>query len=329
MQRRFGVHGRAEVPTLDALWSDAIAEAVKLKRDQSTIDNKERARKRVSAAVLSTRLDALTTKMLDKERARLIARCRSWGTARITVDEIRALLKLAQRWGYVTQVPELRRITAAECGVQVDDEAASLTASEAIALLDELAGLARPMHHAIAAVQLFAGVRVGTALGLHETEIDHEEGRLAFAHQWNDDEQALGPLKGRKTHRTSMLPALAEILARYPRECPGHDLVFACRDTGKPIRRISYNKQLRAAAKRAGIAEPKRVTSHLLRHTAGTLVAEATGSELAVMHFLAHSDPRVSRQYIHGKRRHADIGARALHDALRREQERERGGPVR
>lgn len=302
LQRRFGVHGRSEIPTLGVLWDEAIAHAEKLGRDRSTIDNKERACKRVSAALLATRIDKLTNRLLDKERARLVSTCRAWGTARITVDEIRALLKLAQRWGYVSTVPDLPRITASEIGVQVDDESASLTAAEAIALLEALARLRRPMHHAVAAVQLFAGVRVGTALGLHESEIDLDDAVLTFAHQWNDDEQALGPPKGRKTHRVPLSPALATILSRYPRECPGQPLVFALRETGKPIRRLSYNKQLRAAAKAAGIAEPQRVTSHLLRHTAGTLIGEATGSELAVMHFLAHTDPRVSRGYIHGKR---------------------------
>jgi hypothetical protein len=48
------------------------------------------------------------------------------------------------------------------------------------------------------------------------------------------------------------------------------------------------------------------------------------------MHFLAHTDPRVSRGYIHGKRRHALVGAEALHDALTRDrdQDRDHADPV-
>ncbi|MEX1362414.1 MAG: tyrosine-type recombinase/integrase [Nannocystaceae bacterium] len=328
LQERFGVHGRGELPTLDALWNDAIQAAIKSGRDRSTIYNKEKARNRISPAVLKLRVDRLTDRVLDHERARLLDTCRSWGTARITVDEIRALLKLAVRWGYITSAPDLRRITANEVGVLVDDEAKSLTASEAKALLAALQRQRRPVHHGMASVQLYAGVRVGMAMGLHESEIDFEGGMLTFAHQWNDDEQALGPPKGRKTHRVPLLPELATILSRYPRESPGHPLVFASGKTGKPIRRISYNKQLRRAAEAAGIPEPKRVTSHMLRHTAGTLIGEVTGSELAVMHFLGHSDTRVSRRYIHGKRRHVNSAAEALQEALNRDHDRDHSGAV-
>lgn len=323
LQARYGVHGRGEIPTLDALWTEAIQNAIKSGRDRSTIYNKEKARNRISPALLKLRVDRLTDRVLDHERARLLEGCRSWGTARITVDEIRALLKLAVRWGYITSAPDLRRITASEVGVVVDDEAQSLAASEAVALLGVLERLRRPIHHAMAAVQLYAGVRVGMAMGLHETEVDLEEGLLTFAHQWNDDEQALGPPKGRKTHRVPLLPELATILSRYPRECPGHALVFASGRTHKPIRRVSYNRQLRLAAKAAGIPDPDRVTSHMLRHTAGTLIGEVTGSELAVMHFLGHSDARVSRRYIHGKRRHVRSAAEALQEALTRDHDRD------
>lgn len=328
LQGRFAVHGRGDIPTLDELWTEGIAIAVKAGRDRSTIDNKKRARKRISSALLKKPVDRLTDRLLDLERARLLETCRSWGTARITVDEIRALLKLAVRWGYITSAPDLRRITASEVGVLVDDEADSLTAPQAMALLSQLKQLSRPLHHAIAAVQLYTGVRVGMALGLHETEVDIEGALLTFAHQWNDDEQALGPPKGRKTHRVPLLPELASILSRYPRECPGHELIFATAKAGKPIRRLSYNKQLRAAAKQAGIPNPDRVTSHLLRHTAGTLIGEVTGSELAVMHFLGHSDARISRQYIHGKRRHILSAAEALQEALTRDHDRDQAPTV-
>jgi predicted site-specific integrase-resolvase len=46
------------------------------------------------------------------------------------------------------------------------------------------------------------------------------------------------------------------------------------------------------------------------------------------MHFLAHSDPRVSRQYIHGKRRHVMVGAEALEEALTREHDRDQEDAV-
>jgi integrase/recombinase XerD len=71
---------------------------------------------------------------------------------------------------------------------------------------------------------------------------------------------------------------------------------------------------LREAAKTAGIS--KRVTTHTLRHTFGSIVGASTGSAVAVMNALGHSSLAISRGYIHADREHKEIATQAMSRAL-------------
>lgn len=138
-------------------------------------------------------------------------------------------------------------------------------------------------------------------MGLHEHEVDLEErGDLVRSLPETRHVRGRAP-ESRKVHQRPLIPEPATILSRYPRECPGNPLIFATAKTGRPLNLRHYNRDLRRAAEAAGIAEPKRVTSHMLRDTAGTLIGEATGSDLAVMFFFGHSSNHVARRYILAK----------------------------
>ncbi|MBL4683107.1 MAG: site-specific integrase [Nannocystaceae bacterium] len=323
LNRRYRLTGRTQAPTVNEFWDRVIEYAVAREFDPSTVKNKHRAWKRFGPLVADHRMDELNEAILDPVRVHVKASCRSITTARITIDEIRAMLHLAKRWHVIAVVPDLPRITDAEmreAGYNVDDAAAALDADELRALFAELRSSRSPRNFTIATVQFWAARRVGEVMGLQISKV--EPGQLSFEVQWDDEEQALGPCKDRKIHRTPGTEPMFEVLERYAPELPESGFVFARADTGRPPRRASYNGALRRAAIRAGIRQPERVSSHILRHTAATFVGDETGSELAVQHLLGHSTPVHTRRYMHGQARAVKKAVSALETAMNRKPNR-------
>jgi len=322
-QRRHRTTGRTNVPTVGEFWKMVIEHAEDRGFDKSTIKNKHRSWRRFGDLIEHHRLDELDEFILDKVRTKVKARCTSIGTARITIDEIRAMLNLAKRWRFIPHVPDLPRISTKEvraAGGTADDEAASLDADELRRLFQELRASRSPRNFTIASVQFWAATRVGEAMGLRLEDVRKDH--IVIEMQWDDEEAEVALRKGRMIHRTAWAEPLFGILDEYEPEVPETGMLFAKADTLRPPRRASYNGALRRAAIRAGISNPERVSSHILRHSAATLVGAETGSELVVQHMLGHTTPVHTRKYIHKKGASVGKAVAALQSAMSRKDHR-------
>jgi integrase len=117
-----------------------------------------------------------------------------------------------------------------------------------------------------------------------------------------DPEVGLVTPKSHKMRSVPMSPEVAQTLARLERR-----RLFTDRDsfvfvgaTGGPIDGSALRRRYDAAVKRAGV---KRLTFHELRHTFGTIAANAalTGREL--QEWLGHADLKTTQRYLHYRAR--------------------------
>jgi integrase len=172
--------------------------------------------------------------------------------------------------------------------------------------------------HVACLLMLHAGLRIGEALGLAWSDVDIEARTITVRQQATEHATLTATLKTRSSRRvlrnlpTMLTNALAEHRAAHP------EAVLVCstkatkrRDLGTPLARRGVQQSLRMACERSGVAY---VNPHGLRHTAGSLLYEATGSLPKVAAFLGHVDlVLVTRLYVHDT---TSIDSGALVDQL-------------
>ena len=172
--------------------------------------------------------------------------------------------------------------------------------------------------HVACLLMLHAGLRISEALGLAWDAVDLDA-RTIVVRQQSDTHGGTTPkLKTRTSRRTltnlplMLMNALREHRAAYP------DAVLVC--TGKltkrrgatnPLAQRGVQQSLKLACERAGVAS---CNPHGLRHTAGSMVYEATGNLTKVAAFLGHVDlVLVTKLYVHDV---SDIDTGSLVDDL-------------
>lgn len=172
--------------------------------------------------------------------------------------------------------------------------------------------------HVACLLMLHAGLRISEALGLAWADVDIE-GRTITVRRQADGRGGFAPkLKTASSGRTltnlprMLMNALAEHRAAHP------DAVLVCTSSATKRRAITATRgprgvqyALAMACERAGVAE---VNPHGLRHTAGSMVYEATGNLTKVARFLGHVDlVLVTRLYVHDV---SEVDTGSLVDAL-------------
>ncbi|MGH8178688.1 MAG: tyrosine-type recombinase/integrase [Steroidobacter sp.] len=123
---------------------------------------------------------------------------------------------------------------------------------------------------------------------------------------WIDLEEALSVIpsdsyKSDHVHVVPLVPAAVEILKRIPKPTTG-SYVLSSMGGSTPIQGISkfFNTQLKAQiVANTGSAISKKITSHTLRRTAATRIAEVLGDEgdKLIKRVLGHSDGSVTAIY--------------------------------
>lgn len=172
--------------------------------------------------------------------------------------------------------------------------------------------------HVACLLMLHAGLRIGEALGLAWADVDIE-GRTITVRQQATEHATLTPkLKTRSSRRTlTNLPRM--LMAALDEHRQAHpDAVLVCstkatkrRALTTPLARRGVQQSLRMACERSGVAY---VNPHGLRHTAGSLLYEATRNLTKVAAFLGHVDlVLVTRLYVHDT---TDVDTGALVDQL-------------
>ena len=223
---------------------------------------------------------------------------------------LRLVLAHAVRLGHVDSNPA-DKLMAHERPKAGQSRKRFLTRSEMQRLL-----AVTPSHYRPAvATGLFAGLRLGEALGLVWADVDTagQVLRVRFQLDRTGRRQELKTSAGRRD--VILLPSLAAELRRHRLASPyshGNDLAFAS-STGRTIGHRNVSRRgLAKGCERAGLTG---VTFHALRHTFASVLIAQGEDPVFVSRQLGHANPAITlRVYSHlfDAARHADRARDAL-----------------
>ena len=168
----------------------------------------------------------------------------------------------------------------------------------------------------------YSGMRVGEALGLRRSDLHLAPSSLALGCDLEGPhlhvEPRSNPNGAAAKGGPRSVPAHRYVVALYDRyleereachEADGCDFVFVnlfARPLGAPMRLDTVNALFHALSRRAGLE--RAVTPHMLRHAAGTALAEQGTAAEVIAELLGHADLRSTQIYLHaseGRKREA------------------------
>ena len=156
-----------------------------------------------------------------------------------------------------------------------------------------------PFWRDFAEAQFYMGARVGEVAGLRTDSIDlkEKEIRIQYVVIWSIDTRKFDYLKettkNGEISYASMNPKLEEIVRRR--------LVYASNGylfhgDGKPLGYREIQHRYNLALKRAGLAD-RYGSTHIMRHSMGTITRRVTGSMDMAQAVTRHKDVKVAQQY--------------------------------
>lgn len=194
---------------------------------------------------------------------------------------LRRLLRLAQEWKVIGQVPRIRLLR----GEHQREFVLSFEHEKTY-----LASLPTDLHD-VSTLLLDTGLRLGEALSLECRDVHLEPANgakfgyvVVRAVKSKNSKRRNVPLSGR----------LQKLLA--PRMGQGTDLLFR-RPSGEPLYQTWLDEQHRKV--RNQLQMPKDFVLHSLRHTFGTRLGEAGVDVFTIMRLMGHSSVTVSQRYVH------------------------------
>lgn len=95
------------------------------------------------------------------------------------------------------------------------------------------------------------------------------------------------------------------------------DLVFT-NSKGQHFHDGDFNNNLRLRAEKAGILNPKRIHTHLLRHSYGTSLYKSTHDIVALKEILGHKDIKSTQIYVNLDTEHLQKISSKTHPLLRK-----------
>ena len=150
-------------------------------------------------------------------------------------------------------------------------------------------------------VAAFTGLRRGELVALRWRDVDFAGQVLRVEHSY-DFEAGLVTPKGRKARSVPMSADVAQALARLEQRqsfTDRDDFVFVGQ-AGGPLDGSALRRRYDAAVTRAGV---KRLTWHELRHTFGTIAANAALSPSELQTWMGHADLKTTQRYLHYRAR--------------------------
>ncbi|MBE1536382.1 tyrosine-type recombinase/integrase [Actinomadura algeriensis] len=190
--------------------------------------------------------------------------------------------------------------------VSRDGATPALTRAEAAALLDGAHTIAARHPADAAAVALLAGIglRAAELQNLTADRVGTESGHTVIRFR----------VKGGKNIRVP-LPPEVRVLLEPLLDGRGGTEPLLTREDGRPFDRWRQTTALRRAARAAGIA-PARLTPHVLRATAATLLLDAGIPVERVQQLLGHASPVTTQRYDRGATKLAGHAAYQLSGLL-------------
>jgi integrase len=246
------------VPTLAAFFPDFIAfqgsSANKRPNRPRTLRELQRTFDLYIAPTLgSTRVDAVTTQVVDQLAAQLAARGLGRATIGNALGALRRVLNVAKRWGHVDELPQ---IDASKPKPDALDPNDWLTLAEADRLVAHAGHWRRVVLLAIR-----TGLRIGELQALRWRDVDLDARRVHVRRSWSEHAGEFGPPKSGRARELPLAPDAAAALG-----LPGDpdELLFASAN-GRPLNPTCLARGLRRAATRAKLG--KHVHPHMLRHS--------------------------------------------------------------
>lgn len=244
-----------------------------------------------------TPLVSITTEQIDGYRERLLTEGNvSPRTAQKLLVELHAILKWAKRRKWIATNPaeDAERVTVRRSG-----DFNVLSSAEVLAV-ERAAGSA--LFGAVFVVAAFTGLRMGELRALRWCDVDFES-RNVFV---RFNRVGSGAQKRPKSHRIRSVPLIDQAakalddLSRREHYTGADDLVFT--ERGGPLDEGAMRDGFYAALKQAGLgrmrAKDEPITFHDLRHTFGTLGAQAWSLH-DLQAYMGHADIQTTMIYVH------------------------------
>ncbi|MBD2843859.1 tyrosine-type recombinase/integrase [Paenibacillus sp. IB182496] len=150
-----------------------------------------------------------------------------------------------------------------------------------------IGAVANRKHRALLMLIYASGLRVGEAVRLRPSDVDHARGTVRILQG-----------KGRKDRQTLLSKQAAQALLTYLKTDGQHSgWLFPGQRAGRHLTERTVQKVFEEARQRAGIA--KQVSVHVLRHSFATHLLE-NGTDLRyIQELLGHESPRTTQIYTH------------------------------
>ena len=267
---------------------DAYEEGVKgLIREQTRIRNVRENEKMVEILGEKTQVNKLTIRYIVSKIAET-----DWKpvTKNERVKRFRALIRWGYKMGYVRSAEYVSALPHYEDNKAARREDKYLEPSELQTLLD-----AMPTNHNKQITQFMAltGMRIGEVVGLKNEDIDIDRRVIHVLATHSTITREDGPTKTDGSTRDIYIQSeLLELLGNIEK---GDKYLFEKK--GMQINYFSYLKCLKVTSERA---LGREVTTHILRHTHTSLLAQNHMDLEAIAKRLGHKDSKVTREvYLH------------------------------
>ncbi len=155
---------------------------------------------------------------------------------------------------------------------------------------------------AIFLLAAFSGLRRGECLGLRWRDVDFERQSIRVEHNLSTVDGELGTPKSGQMRSVPMAPDVATALARLEKreQWTGRDNFVFVGTAGEPLDGSALRRRYVIAQ---GKAKLRKLRFHDLRHSFGTIAANAALSGRELQSWLGHADYRTTQRYLHYRER--------------------------
>ena len=226
----------------------------------------------------------------------------SEGTLSDRLTRFKALI----RWGYksefVNDISFLDKIKRYESIPTEKEEDKFLESDELKRLLE---GMEIEKWRMVTEYMALSGQRIGEVIALDNCRVDIENSNIHVKYTYDSNNLVLETPKNGSERHTYMQPELKELCKKIKKEMLiqklkyGYDLkgYFFCSEDGSRMKYYSYNTYLKENSLRI---LGREITTHVLRHTHGSLLLEQGVPIDVISRRLGHKDINVTKRiYLH------------------------------
>lgn len=230
-------------------------------------------------------------------RSRLLSLDKSAGALNEYLVRLKALFNWAYRNDYIQDVSWLNKLTYFEDKVRREKLQDKFLEKEELQIL--LNAIRDTKWKFVAQFMVMTGMRFGEVSALRMENIDLKERYIHVVENWNSVVHELSNPKTQNSNRDvyiqdELLDLIHHIIDFNKHRDYDTDLLF-CMESGSHIELTSFNKYISE-----NNPLPKRVTSHVFRHTHTSLMAEAGVPIEVISRRLGHTDSKLTRTiYFH------------------------------